>query len=286
MSRAFRPSRLVLTSAALCLTFASPRSSWAHPGMDEQEQAVEQELARRPEDAEMHLRRGRILAERGEWQAALDSYERARTFGADPARVDVVSGAALLDAGWPQMAKQRFDDALERDPDRDDARLGRARAWTKLDQPEAAAADYAVALDRMTEPRPAYALEQRDVLVALDRREEALAALDRSIARIGVVPTLQLAAIDLALDLGRHDDALARIDGLLKGSPGHPLWIARRAEILERAGRPEEARVAYAKALEQVRSRSSRAHSRRFDVLEGELREALARSPETLEGRP
>lgn len=272
--------------AGVCLVLLRPSSPAAHPGIHEQEQAVADELARRPHDSEMHLRQGRLLAERGEWDAALEAYERARSFGADPDRVDVVAGAALLDAGWPRMAKLHFDAVLERDPDRDDARLGRARAWVKLDHPEAAAVDFAAALDRMAEPRPAYALEQRDALLAMGRPEEALAALDRAIARIGIVPTLQLAAIEVTLDLGRYDDALVRIDGLLKTSPGHPLWIARRAAILDRAGRHDEARAAYADALDRVRSRSARARTRRLDALEGELREALARTTDTTEGTP
>ena len=286
MSRADRWTWLRLACVSACLMLAQASAATAHPGIDEQEQVVDGELARRPGDPEMHLRRGRLLADRGEWDAALEAYERARSFGADPDRVDVVSGAALLDAGWPRMAKQRFDAVLERRPDRDDARLGRARAWMKLDHPEEAAADFAAALDRMAEPRPAYALEERDALLATGRREEALAALARSIARLGAGPTLQLTAIDLSVDLGRYDDALLRIDGLLKTSPGHPLWIARRADILDRAGRADEARAAYADALDRVRSRSARAHSRRFDALEGELREALARLPDTVEGRP
>jgi tetratricopeptide (TPR) repeat protein len=286
MLRADRWTWLRLACAGAYLILARPGSPAAHPGVHEQEQAVADELALRPGDPEMHLRQGRLLAERGEWDAALEAYERARSFGADSDRVDVVAGAALLDAGWPRMAKRRFDTVLERNPGRDDARLGRARAWVKLDHPEAAAVDFAAALERMADPRPAYALEQRDVLLAIGRREEALTALDRAISRIGVVPTLLLAAIDVALDLERYDDALLRIDGLLKTSPGHPLWIARRAAILDRAGRRDEARAAYADALERVRSRSARAHSRRLDALEGELREALAQTPDTLEGKP
>jgi tetratricopeptide (TPR) repeat protein len=220
----------------------------AHPGLHDQERAVLEELAERPDD------------------------------------VDVVAGATLLDAGWARMAKLRFEAVLARRPDRDDARIGRARAWMRLAHPEEASVDYAAALDRMAEPRPAYALEQRDALLALGRREEALDALDRAMARIGMVPTLQLAAADVALDLGRTDDALRRLDALLAQSPNHPLWMSRRGQILERAGRSEEARAAYAHALDHLHSRSARVQSRRLAALEGELRAALERTPNDPEG--
>lgn len=282
----FRIHRLAL-ACVLCAGAAamvSPDLGAAHPGLHEQERAVQEALEARPDDAAMHLRQGRVHAEKHEWDAALESYERARSLGADPDAVDVVAGATLLDAGWPRMAKLRFEAVLVRTPERDDARLGRARAWMKLAHPEEASADYAAALERMAEPRPAYALEQRDALLALGRREEALDALDRAIARIGRVPTLELAAADLALDLGRTDDALRRLDALLAQSPNHPLWMSRRGQILERAGRTGEARATYSHALDHLHARSARGQSRRLAALEGELRAALERTPNDPEG--
>jgi tetratricopeptide (TPR) repeat protein len=258
----------------------------AHPGLHEQQRAVAEALAEQPADPAMHLRQGRVYAEQRDWDAAIESYERARALGADPDDVDVVTGATLLDAGWPRTAKLHFEAVLARSPERHDARLGRARAWSKLAQPGEAATDYALALERIAEPRPADALEQRDVLVALGRREEAITSLDRAMGRIGMVPTLQLAAVDLALELGRTDDALRRLDLLLAQSPNHPLWMSRRGRILERAGRTAEARAAYARALDHVSSRSARTPSRRLAALESELRTALERTPNDPEGTP
>jgi tetratricopeptide (TPR) repeat protein len=286
MSRSHRSALAALLCAAACAAVLLARPALAHPGIHEQQRAVAEALADQPNDPAMHLRQGRIHAQQGAFDAALECYERARGLGADPDDVDVVAGAALLDAGWPRMAKLRFAAVLARRPDRHDARLGRARAWMKLDHPEEAAADYAVALERMAEPRPAYALEQRDALLAMGRREEALVALDRAMSRIGMVPTLQLAAVDLALELGRTDDALQRLDLLLAQSPNHPLWVSRRGQVLERAGRTEEARAAYRDALGQLRARSARSRSRRLSALEGELRGALERTPNHLEGTP
>jgi len=55
--------------------------------------------------------------------------------------------------------------------------------------------------------------------------------------RVGHVVSLELPAIDLEMELGRPERALARIDALAKTGPPNPLWIARRGEILDKAGR-------------------------------------------------
>jgi tetratricopeptide (TPR) repeat protein len=252
----------------------------AHPGIHEQEREAEAALAAGPRDPEAHLHRGRLYAERREWDAALESYEQARRLGADPNAVDLLAGAVFLEAGWFRMAKARFEAVLERDPERHDARFGRARAWMGLDHPKEASSDFALALAKMPEPQPAYILERRDALLAIGEREDALGALEEGMTRIGRVPTLELAAVDLEVSLGRHDAALRRMDSLLDASPGQPLWMARRAEILEQAGRTEEARAAYVNALGLVQARSARSGSRRFAELETELRQAVQRIPE------
>jgi predicted Zn-dependent protease len=71
-------------------------------------------------------------------------------------------------------------------------------------------------------------------------------------ARLGPLPSLALPAVDLDVRLGRWDSALIRLDALLRQAPSNPSWIARRAEILARAGRTDEARAERARALRQI----------------------------------
>lgn len=262
-----------------------PRAA-GHPGIHEQEAAAESDLAAHPEDPERHLTRGRVHAEKGEWDAALASYDRARRLGASGARVDLLCGAAYLDAQWPHMARASFEGVLGDEPGHPTARLGRARAWMQLDHPEEAAADYRVAVARLEVLQPGYVLEYRDALAAAGAPADALGALDRGMERLGQVPSLQLAAIDTQVEAAEYDDALRRLDLLLARSPGHPTWSARRGEILERAGRTEEARLAYVDALENIRSRTSRRRSLRLEELEGRVRAALARQDIPKEATP
>ncbi len=250
----------------------------AHPGIHEQEREADAALAENPENPDTHLSRGRIHTEKREWDAALASYSRARRLGAAQYRVALLEGTAYLDAGWPQMAKECFAGILETAPNDPAAHLGRARAWMKLDHAHEAAKDYAVAVATLPSLQPGYVLEYRDALIAADRPGDAIVALDAGIARLGQVPALQLAAVDAQVDAKQYDDALRRLELLLVTSPGHPAWSARRGEVLERAGRTEEARLAYADALAHIQVRTSGRRARRLDELEGRVRAALARN--------
>jgi Flp pilus assembly protein TadD len=87
---------------------------------------------------------------------------------------------------------------------------------------------------------------------------------------------LQLAAIDLEVELGRHDDALRRLDDLLGPKGRNPVWIARRGEILHRAGRRDEARAEYRRALAIIEAGPWRQRMKVFDELKRRLENVLA----------
>ena len=66
--------------------------------------------------------------------------------------------------------------------------------------------------------------------------------------------TLQLTVVDLELKRKNYTGALERIDRIAERSPRKETWLARRGEILEQAGKPEEARTAYQNALAALAS--------------------------------
>jgi predicted Zn-dependent protease len=269
-----RPGRQRIAVAAVVLLGAGvPGVTRAHPGLHELSRAASAEVARHPQDPEAHLQRARVHQLAREWDAALAELEVAAVRGADPVAVGAARGAVHLDAGRPHMAKTEFDRVLARRPDAHGIRFERGRAWLALGRAGRAAKDFGDAIAGLPEPRPEHVIAQRDALVSLGRRREALRALDAGMARVGAVASLQLPAIDLELELGRHDAALRRLDALLGQSPKHPAWIARRGEILERAGKAPAAREEYVRALALLAARRRGAS---FTQLERRLHAALA----------
>jgi tetratricopeptide (TPR) repeat protein len=177
------------------------------------------------------------------------------------------------------MARIELDRVVTRRPSAYGTLFERGRAWLALGDAERAAADFGAAINGMSRPTPEHVIARRDVLLSLGRRSEALTALEAGLARIGPAVSLELAAVDLEVELGRYDAALARLDRLLGRSTVSPAWVVRRGEVLERAGRPVEARVEYARALALIDARDTRRSATTFTDLRRRLETALAPAP-------
>jgi tetratricopeptide (TPR) repeat protein len=205
-------------------------------------------IERQPSDASLYLKRGDQYRYQGNWSDARADYRRARRI--DPALdvVDLRLGALFLDRGEPRRAKKSLDAYLARRPrDLLGLRL-RSRAFRQLGMPLAAAEDMRRGIDLCVpphRPEPDDYLERARAFEAAggDHLGEAILALDEGIAALGPIVSLQLPAIELDVQVGRFEDALRRVDVLEGGSGRREVWLVKRAEILERAGRHDEART-------------------------------------------
>ena len=263
-------------AAASAIVLAIPAPVAAHAGPDELKRAADAAVAQRPDDPQAHLDRARVLRVIREWDAALAELEAADARGGDRDQIGATRAEVLLDAGRPLAALHEIDRVLARRPDGYGLVFDRGRALLALGHTEQAAQAFGTAIKGMPAPRPEHVFARRDALLSLGQREAAVAALDDGMARIGRVATLQLAALDIESELGQYDRALRRVDELLAREGHNPAWIARRGEILERAGRSAEARAEYARALRLIEMHPAARRVRGFDELRRRLRTALA----------
>lgn len=275
--------------AACGIALGRPHLAGAHADLDELERAAGAELERHPDDPAVHLQLATVHRLGHAWDAALAALEAAAAKGADADVVGTMRGQVFLEAGWPRMARIEFDRVIARRPDAYGTLFERGRAWLALGDAGRAAADFGAAIAEMARPTPEHVIAQRDALLSLGRRSEALAALDAGMARIGPAVSLELAAVDLELELGRYDAALGRLDRLLGRSAVSPAWVARRGEVLERAGRLAEARAEYTRALALIDARGTRRTATAFTDLRRRLETSLASAPaneDELKGEP
>jgi predicted Zn-dependent protease len=176
-----------------------------------------------------------------------------------------------------------LDRLLADHPGHAEALATRARASRALGLHRAAAEDFARAIaaeEALGRTTPEHYLERAGALAAEggDAVAEALHALDEGLGRLGPIPALQLYAIDLELVRSRYDAALARLDAVAAQSPRSGPWLARRGEVLERAGRPADARAAYEQALADLASvTAGRRRTGGSARLERQVRAALER---------
>jgi len=241
----------VRRAAAACLVAVATTVA-AHGALQDQIDAVSAEIAREPPSAHLYLRRGELNRLHEDRAAALADYERAAVLAPGDDTIDFLRGRVLQEAGIAKAAKFTLDRYVARHPDHVEALIVRARALAALADFGGASADYSRAIERLSKPDPDYYLERARSDVAARNAARALAGLDAGIAKLGPVPALLDLAIDIELQQGHYDAALAQLDRSAQSSSRKESWLARRGEILAQAGRRDEARAAYAAALAAI----------------------------------
>ena len=275
-----RPCFAQRWSAAVSLSivlFICARA-WPHGDIHQQIVNLTEDIAKDPGNAELYLRRAEMHRAHQDWDSAYADYQRVNELDPKMTIVDLGRGKMFLDANWPQAAKITLDRLLVNHTNSVEGFATRARALVKLNERLAAAADYTAAIGFSSEPRPELYLERAQAFTAegKDYYEKALSGLDEGIKKMGPLVTLQLYAIDVEIKQGRHDAALQRLDRVSAQSPRKETWLARRGEILQQAGRLEEARKAYEDGLAALdKLPPARRHVPAMVELEKRLRTAI-----------
>ncbi len=278
--------RAVATALSCALPLiAAAGTAVAHPDFDVVGREVDRLVAADPANAKLRIDQAQVRKRAGDWDGALVALAQAQVLGADPDAVDAARASVYLAAGFPRMAAFQCDTVLARRPDAFDVLFERGRSQLALGELDNADRDFARAIAGMTTVHPEHVMIRADALRARARRAEALQALDAGITRLGPLPSLELTAIDIELELQRYDSALARLDLLLRQTPTNAAWMARRAEILKQADRPEEARTEFAHALRQLETNPPKRQSPATRALAEHLREEIAADAAHKEGQ-
>lgn len=226
----------------------------AHGDLREQIAAVSARLQVDPRNANLYLKRAELYRGLGEWDLALADYDRSAAANPRLTVVDLARGKTLVEAGRAEQARPSLDRFLARQPDHWEGLIARARMWVKLGRLPFAIEDYNRGIARAAAARAEYFLERARAQAGDGRVEEALRGLDEGVRRLGPLVTLEVYGIELELKQKRYDAALARLDRITGQADRKDSWLARRGEILEQAGRREEARRSYRAALAAIDS--------------------------------
>lgn len=245
----------ILVVAALAAALLPWRVA-AHGDLHEQIQAVTEEIKKDPKNSELYFKRGELHRLHQEWDEAQADYDQALALNPGLTIIDFTRGRMFLEANWPHSAKISLDRFLRKQTNHVEGFIARARALVKLEKPLEAARDYTSAIRYAPTGRPELYIERAQALASAGEKhyQESLRGLDEGIAKLGPLVTLQLHAIDFELKRKSFDAALKRLDTIAAQSPRKETWLARRGEILQLAGRKEEARTAYEQALEALDS--------------------------------
>lgn len=231
----------------LCL----PLHALAHSDGHERMKQLDAQIRNEPENAELHLRRGRLYIEENHFEEARADLEKALTLAPKQHGARYFLAEALLHGGKAEQAEQaeqqaqRFIDAHGANEPGALSRgywlLGQARLAQQ--HPEAAIAAYRSALKVTAEPTPDhYQLFVNASLAAGGKYlDEALRVLDQGLTAGGSIDLLQGMALEVELRADRTDAGLQRLEAIIAQKKRLPFLYARKAEILANAGRMAEA---------------------------------------------
>jgi tetratricopeptide (TPR) repeat protein len=250
--RRFRPLQwLRRCVAAISILACTPCVLDAHDGPHDQIVQLTAQIAREPQRAELYLRRADLFRLDGNLAKAAVDLDRAEKL--DPALSDIDLARARLFVALKQL--RNAEAAATRFINRSPRHLGalQLRADVRRDLGLRAGA-----LDDLTailtiQPTPDAFIERSRLLQSPPADDvAALKGIEEGIARLGSIVTLELEAIAIERRLHRYDAALKRIDVQAARASRKETWLVRRAEILEDAGRPDDARIAYQSALTAI----------------------------------
>ncbi len=263
---------LFVAAASLIL----PTEAFAHGPLHEQIQRLTKEISQFPDSADLYLQRGELHRRHQDWNAALADYDSAEILLPRLTVVDLCRGKMFLDAQLPENAKEATERFLLKLPNDAEGLLTRGRALVLLGLHSPAANDFTRAIENLEMPQPEVYFERSQALAAAGRLIEALHGIDEGIKRLGEIVTLQVYAIDLEIKLKCYDAAIARVEKVASQSARKEKWLARRGEILQMAGRNDEAREVFQAALREIESLSARHRNTKAVIdLEKRIRAAL-----------
>jgi tetratricopeptide (TPR) repeat protein len=239
---------------AVALLVTRVERACAHGDLHGQIESVSAQIEKDPQNADLYLRRGELHRLHSEFPKAAADFDKAAALHPDWPQAEIAKSRLALTTGEFEVAAAGMDRLLPKHPEYPEGWLIRARARTRLGDYAGAAKDYSEIVERVDRPEPDVFLERAAALTASggDQVDNALRGLEEGLTKLGPVITLDLAALDLELKLKRTEEALRRIDRLAAGSRRQETWLSRRGEILAQAGRTDEARAAFGKALEAI----------------------------------
>lgn len=230
-----------------------PSLAQAHEGLHEQIVAITAKIKRDPRNASLYVQRGELYRLHRDWTRAAADYDRAERLQPELKVVDLVRGKMFFESGRLKRARFTLDRFLAEQPAHFEGLVTRARVLARLGAVREAINDFSQAL--AVSPDPDLYLERAQVAARdVKHIDQAVNGLDEGIERLGPLVTLQIAAIDLELRRHNYDAALVRLDRVMSQSERKETWLVRRGEILELAGRREEARAAFQDALAAIAS--------------------------------
>ncbi len=220
-------------------------SAFGHGAYHDVVTAIQAELHVHPGDTALRYKLAEAHVGHDDWRACLKQIKLVERLAPGVYPTGYLRGLALHLAGKDEAAKEALNDFLTKNPDHVDALATRGRVLVKLGFPLDAVMDFQKAVKLADSPNTEWIVDLALVLSDSGKPTEASRAIDEGIMTAGDVPSLLECALEIETAAGLWDSALGRMEGLQKLAPCPEPWMAKRAELMTRAGRADDARAAW-----------------------------------------
>ncbi|WNJ99852.1 putative 2OG-Fe(II) oxygenase [Thalassospiraceae bacterium LMO-JJ14] len=210
---------------------------------------LEEACTRAPEDAEIRMNLGNVLAGGDDKQAALAAYESAHDLAPGYAEPAYNAGVLLAGMGRHADAADWFRKALQRDIEHTAAAIGRAEALRATGDLQGARAE----LEALIQRRPEDAVAYTNHAAVLSETGDDAGARQAALKAGQCDPGLAAAHFNLGVAeqaLGEDEDAIQSYRRALALEPGHAAAALNQGEAFRTLGDEAAAAKAYARALE------------------------------------
>jgi len=232
-------------AAAVFLTVFTASESPGHGAYHDLVDKITTELKTNPDDAVLHYKLAEAHAGHEEWQVCLVEIDRVERQAPGIHPTGYLRGLALLIGGKYEQAKDTLDGFLSAHPTHTEALATRGRVFVKLDRPGDAAADFEAAMKSSAAPGSELVMDLAVAYQQAGKPEESSRVVDEALKSSNDIPSLLECALKIETAAGRWDSALSRFEGLQMNAPRPEPWMAKRAELLTKAGRVDDARMAW-----------------------------------------
>jgi tetratricopeptide (TPR) repeat protein len=199
-------------------------------------------------EAEEYINKGSDFYYKGDYEKALEAYEKATEFNPDIATAWNNKGAALIKLGRLEEALEAYEKATELDPDYSEAWYNMGGILGALGRHEEALEAFEKVIE--FHPDDAMAWNNKSVaLVNLGRYKESLKAVKKAL-KLNPDDAMAWNNKGVALaKLGRYKESLKALEKALKLNPDDAVALSYKSFALAKLGRYEQALAAYDRVL-------------------------------------
>ena len=283
--------------AVAVFAFLAAVAAEAHPGLHHDIAAASEAIEKEPSRADLYVERAYLERLDEEYDAALADLDLARKLDPAEMRVAAERGMTLSAMGRYAEAEPELSRFLRLGSKTAPVFAERAKVREHLGDRAGAVADYTAAI--ALRPDVELYMARGALQESLGDLAEAAAGYRDGIARLGEAVNFDLALIRVETSRKRYDAALSLIDAQIGRSAVKTDWYLRRADVLEAAGRKDEARgdrelaLAEADRALEMNATGMRLFSRakvqlalgRFDDAKRDLSQVLEKAPGFTEAR-